>query len=236
MGDHREGKLMWAIVPLKKDLDRAKQRLTNALSVDERGQLMLAMIRDVLTATTGTRGLTGVLLVSRAEIAEELAREFNVELYNEAADADLSESVQAAGGYLMANRGAKGTLILHGDVPLVTASDLDAVLESHDQLTLVPDSDGEGTNCIVSSPPNLIRYRFGFKSFKPHVEAAYDIGITPRIVRNEQIGLDVDTPEDLARVIERIGPSHTRTYLESSGIASRMGQTHNRSTPARSTS
>ena len=82
----------------------------------------------------------------------------------------------------------------------------------------------------------ITRRAFGFKSFKPHVEAAYDIGITPRIVRNERIGLDVDTPEDLIRVIERIGPSKTRTYLESSGIASRLGHPHNSSTPARSTS
>jgi 2-phospho-L-lactate guanylyltransferase len=227
---------MWAIVPLKKELDRAKQRLTDALSVDERAALMVAMIRDVLTATTRARGLSGVLLVSRAEIAEELTREFGIELFVEAADADLSESVQAAAGYLMANRGAVGTMILHGDLPLVTAADLNTVLDGHKRLSLVPDTDGEGTNCIVSTPPNLIRYRFGFKSFKPHVEAAYDIGITPRIVRNERIGLDVDTPEDLVRVIERIGPSKTRTYLESSGIASRLGHPHNRSTPARSTS
>jgi len=227
---------MWAIVPLKKDLDRAKQRLTDALSVDERAALMVAMIRDVLTATTQTPRLSGVLLVSRADIADDLAREFGIELYIEAADADLSESVQAAAGYLMANRGAVGTMILHGDLPLVTAADLSTVLDAHERLTLVPDSDGEGTNCIVSTPPNLIRYRFGFKSFKPHVEAAYDIGITPRIVRNERIGLDVDTPEDLTRVVGQMGPSNTRTYLESSGIASRLGHTHNSSTPARSTS
>ncbi len=73
------------------------------------------------------------------------------------------------------------------------------MLDRHQQFSLVPDSEGDGTNCIVSSPPNLIRYRFDGHSFKPHSEAAFSIGITPRIVRNEAFGIDVDTPRDLLR-------------------------------------
>jgi 2-phospho-L-lactate guanylyltransferase len=110
---------------------------------------------------------------------------------------------------------------------LITAADVATILDQHQQITLVPDSEGDGTNCIVSSPPNLIRYRFDGHSFKPHAEAAYGIGITPRIVRNDAFGIDVDTPRDLLRVLERAGPSRTRTCLETSGIASRLSHPHN---------
>jgi len=219
---------MWAVVPLK-NIRQAKQRLAPLLSPEERSQLMLAMVSDVLRTLQHTTGLAGILLVSRAPEATELARQFNVDLYAEAAGADLSESVQAAGGYLVANRNAQGTVIVPGDVPLITPTDLDAVLLDHQRLTLVPDSIGDGTNCIVSSPPNLIRYRFDGHSFKPHVEAAYGIGITPCIVRNENFGIDVDTPKDLLCVLERAGPSHTRTCLETSGIATRLVHPHNSS-------
>jgi 2-phospho-L-lactate/phosphoenolpyruvate guanylyltransferase len=219
---------VWAVVPLK-NVRRAKQRLASLLTPDERSALMLAMVGDVLHALTQTPDLAGILLVSRAPEAAELARQHGCELYAEAAGADLSESVQAAGGYLMANRNARGTLIVPGDLPLITSVDVASVLDQHQRITLVPDSEGDGTNCVVSSPPNLIRYRFDGHSFKPHAEAAYGIGITPRIVRNEAFGIDVDTPRDLLRVLERAGPSRTRTCLETSGIASRLTQLHNRS-------
>ena len=219
---------MWAVVPLK-NIRQAKQRLAPLLTPHERSQLMLAMISDVLQALKQTSGLAGILLVSRAPEATELAHQFGTELYAEAAGADLSESVQAAGGYLVANKNAAGTLIIPGDVPLVTAADIVSVLADHQRLTLVPDCDGDGTNCIVSSPPNLIRYRFDGHSFKPHAEAAYSIGITPLIVRNEAFGIDVDTPRDLLRVLEHAGPSHTRTCLETNGIATRLARPHNAS-------
>ena len=184
---------MWAVVPLK-NIRQAKQRLAPLLTPGERSDLMLAMVTDVLVTLTQTPGLAGILLVSRAPEAAELARNHACELYAEAEGADLSESVQAAGGYLVANRDAKGTLIVPGDVPLITPADVTSILAEHRRLTLVPDSEGDGTNCIVSSPPNLIRYRFDGHSFGPHTEAAYGIGITPCIVRNQAFGIDVDTP------------------------------------------
>ncbi len=101
----REGNAVWAVVPLK-NIRHAKQRLAPLLTPAERSQLMLAMVSDVLIALTRTRGLAGILLVSRAPEATDLAREHGCELYSEAPGADLSESVQAAGGYLVANRDA----------------------------------------------------------------------------------------------------------------------------------
>lgn len=220
---------MWAVVPLKK-LAGAKQRLGPLLRPAERAGLVLAMLEDVLTALKATSGLAGILLVSRADEATDIARRFGIELFAEAPGADLSESVQAAGGYLIANRAAAGTLIIPGDVPLVTPVDLVALLAGHERLTLVPDSEGDGTNCIVSTPANLIRYRFDGHSYKPHVDAAYGIGITPRIIESVNLGLDVDTPADLAELARVVPPSFTRTFIEVSGIASRLTHPHNAST------
>jgi hypothetical protein len=64
------------------------------------------------------------------------------------------------------------------------------------------------------------------------VEAAYSIGITPCIVRNEAFGIDVDMPRDLHRVLERLPrtrESFTRECLQSTGIATRLAQPHNSS-------
>ena len=220
---------MWAVVPLK-ELVGAKQRLGPLLKPHERAGLVLAMLEDVLAALEATPGLDGILLVSRAAEASALARKHGIECFAEAAGADLSESVQAAGGFLVAHHNATGTLIVPADVPLATAADFAELLAQHERLTLVPDGEGDGTNCIISTPPNLIRYRFDGHSFKPHVEAAFGIGIEPQIVERARLALDVDTPDDL-RELARIAPvSHTRTYIERSGIATRLMHPHNAST------
>jgi 2-phospho-L-lactate guanylyltransferase len=221
---------VWAVVPLK-SLASAKQRLGPWLRPGERSALVLAMLEDVLEALAATPGLSGVLLVSRAPEAKAVAARRGIELFAEAPGADLSESVQAAGGYLVANRDARGTLIVPADVPLATAAEFAAVLAVHDRLTLVPDREGDGTNCIVSTPPNLIRYRFDGHSFRPHLEAAYAIGITPRVVERAALGLDIDSPADVARLLAdpATGGAHTRMYLERSGIATRDRHPHNAS-------
>lgn len=217
---------MWAVVPLKQ-FNRAKQRLAAVLTRLEREQLAQVMVEDVLTALRQVSELAGILLVSREPTATTIAQRFGTQLFAEPAGADLSEAVQAAGGYLMANHDAEGTLILPADIPLAQPADIRNVLSQHEHLTLVPDAAGDGTNCIVSSPPNLIRYQFDGMSFKPHLDAAYGIGITPQIIRNSNLGLDIDTPADLEALLESSGTNRTRTYLEASGLASRIRHPHN---------
>jgi 2-phospho-L-lactate/phosphoenolpyruvate guanylyltransferase len=218
---------MYAVVPLK-EFAHAKQRLSGILNAAERQGLMRAMVSDVLSALTRTAGLDGILLVSREPQAIDVARAFGVELYVEPPRADLSEAVQAAGGFLMARHRATGTVIVPADVPLAASQDFECVLALHRELTLVPDSDGDGTNCIVSSPPNLIRYQFDGHSFRPHLDAAYAIGLTPGICRLPNLGLDIDTVADLARLlaITRVpgrAPA-TTLFIAQTGIASRVGQ------------
>jgi 2-phospho-L-lactate/phosphoenolpyruvate guanylyltransferase len=218
---------MYAVVPLK-EFAHAKQRLSGILDAGERQGLMRAMVSDVLSALMRTPGLTGILLVSREPQAAEIAHEFGIELYVEPPRADLSEAVQAAGGFLVARHRAAGTMIVPADVPLAAAEDFECVLALHRELTLVPDSDGDGTNCIVSSPPNLIRYQFDGHSFRPHLDAAYAIGLTPGICRLPHLGLDIDTAADLARLLgmARVpgrAPA-TTLFLEQTGIARRVRQ------------
>jgi 2-phospho-L-lactate/phosphoenolpyruvate guanylyltransferase len=221
---------MRAVVPLK-EFARAKQRLAGVLCAGERHGLMRAMVTDVLAALRATPGLGGILLVSREPAARQLADEFGTELYAESARSDLSEAVQAAGGYLMANHRASGTMIVPADVPLATAADFAVVMANHRQLTLVPDNEGDGTNCIVSTPPNLIRYQFDGHSFRPHLDAAYAIGLTPRICRLANLGLDIDTPNDLMRFLQlqrATGPvTATARFLDDCGIAMRLTEPHN---------
>ncbi len=212
---------MWAIVPVK-TFDRAKQRLSNVLSEQERRSLMLAMARDVLTCLSKCTRLTGILIVSRAPEADALAQSFATERFAESPDANLAEALTQATQHLIAHFDAQGVAIVPADVPGIYAEEFDDILATHTAVTVMPDADNIGTNGLVCTPPLCMPYIFDGKSFKPHVDAAFTAGITPKIVPGTRFSLDIDTPADLLRVLEEQPNSQTATYLEKSGIAKRV--------------
>ncbi|MAG00417.1 MAG: 2-phospho-L-lactate guanylyltransferase [Pseudomonadales bacterium] len=212
---------MWAIVPIK-SFEFAKKRLANLLSPDERRLLMLAMARDVLTALSRSQRLSGVLIVSRAPEADALAQSFGTERFAEAPDADLPSALTQAAEYLAERLNAKGVFIVPADVPLIRASEIDAVLDEHEIVTIIPDDEHIGTNGLLTSPPDAIAFIFDGKSFRPHVDAAYRAGITPLIKPCTGFAVDIDLPADL-EILLREGPgTQTSTYLERAGIAERL--------------
>ena len=214
---------VWALLPFK-GAEGAKRRLAPVLTASEREGLVLAMVRDVLEALTASASLAGVLVVSRDPIAQVLAREFDAEVYADNAT-DLSGAVREASRFVESQRSASGTLFVPGDVPLIRAGDVDAVLAHHDRVTLVPDAYDVGTNAAASSPPNAFEYLFDGKSFKPHIASARRAGIEARIVRRTAFGLDVDTIAELIEVAARSAGTRTGTFLAASGVGDKLGCT-----------
>lgn len=214
---------MWAVVPVK-DMAEAKARLAPALSSVERRELFRAMLEDVLRALSRARGLTGVALVTRDGEARELARRFDFRVVGEAENRGHRAAVAAAAEQLAAEE-VEGIIQVPGDVPLVTAAEIERVLAVHapaPAVTLVPSDDGQGSNCLAVSPPDAIPFLFGDVSFGPHQQAARQRGIVPAILRLPGLGLDIDTAEDLARLIARPGTTRAQRYVRESGLAGRL--------------
>jgi 2-phospho-L-lactate guanylyltransferase len=112
-----------------------------------------------------------------------------------------------------------------GDLPLLSACDIDALIEAHGDapaVTIAPSRDKLGSNGVACSPPNLLPLRFGDDSFFPHLKRAQDLGIEPRVIEREGLALDVDTPDDLITFLA--SPSTTRAYryLIESGVVDRI--------------
>ena len=213
---------IWAMVPFKGP-DGAKERLGAYLSPGERRDLTLAMVRDVLDALTRA-SLQGVLIVSRSPAAAVLAREFGTEVYADTAN-DLTGAVTEAGAFI-ADR-ADGTMIVHGDLPLLTNDEVNEAIREHRDITLLPDSHEIGTNCIIATPPNAMTYQFDGRSFKPHTALARAAGFEPRIVRLPGFALDIDTIDGLRSFAALESDTRSGRYLLETGVASRLAANHN---------
>ena len=100
-------------------------------------------------------------------------------------------------------RGASSLAVIPGDIPLLTAADVDCVMHHGMQynVVIVPSWDSRGTNAILLRPPDALQLRFGSWSFFPHVKQAKRKGLSYKVVRLPRIALDVDTPEDLGRLL-----------------------------------
>ncbi len=98
---------------------------------------------------------------------------------------------------VLAAEGQGGLLTVPGDIPRVTAAEIDAVVAScraAPSFTIVPAHDELGSNAVLCAPPLAVPLRFGDDSYFPHLMAARRQGIEPVIVRLPGIGLDMDHP------------------------------------------
>ena len=211
---------MWAVVPVK-DIGKAKQRLGSVLGVEERRNLFLVMVEDVLAALAKVSLLDGVMIVTGDPEVQRLATQFKARLLEESKNQGHTSAVAYAARVLK-QEGVDGMLQIPGDIPLVQAGEVEEVLRAHSpapSITIVPSHDKMGSNCVLCSPPDVIPLRFGENSFYHHLQSARKHGLCPQVMTSPGIGLDIDTPEDLRLLIQKVIPNRTGHFLQKSGIA-----------------
>ena len=189
---------VWAIIPVK-ETHGAKQRLAPVLSAPMRQKLALAMLEDVLGAVVAVKGLGGVILVTVDPQATALARSYGAQIIADGAHDGHTGAVTAGARHLML-RGLNTMLTIPGDLPLVTAVEIEQLIATHGPapaFTIVPAHDDQGSNAILMSPPDAVSLRFGEDSFFPHLAAARASGIEPCVMRLAGIAFDIDNPQDL---------------------------------------
>lgn len=193
------------LIPVK-SLANAKQRLAPALEQEERAALATAMLKDVFEAVASWARRPQVAVVTGDAEARSLARQCGFEILDDPEEAGESAAVERATRALEA-QGAESVLVIPGDIPLVTASELETIYAAAPLggTVLVPSQDGRGTNAALRKPASLFPLRFGNDSFLPHRRAAEATGRPLMVLSLPGIALDVDTPQDLAALISAPG-------------------------------
>jgi 2-phospho-L-lactate guanylyltransferase len=205
-----------AILPVK-SFGRAKQRLTGGFP--NRRELAAAMVADVLHALAQVPELDEVIVVT----AQAGAADYGVTVVHDPVEA--GQSAAALRGIDAAlERGAERVLLVPGDCPALDPREVSALLEHGEGVVIVPDRHGRGTNALLLAPPDVMEPSFGEGSFARHAARARAAGAALKVAEVRSLGLDVDTPDDLAALRRALaarpgGAARTRALLEEAAVA-----------------
>lgn len=185
---------MFLVIPAK-PFNQSKTRLSSTLSLSQR----VGLSRHFLLRTIGLACQVGqTVVISRDRAVRQLAKQAGAWALVESGT-KLNEALRQASNWVVA-RGDQAILILPGDLPLLTLSDLSEIIKLGRQTpaaVIAPCHRLDGTNALLLRPPGLIKLAFGPGSFEKHRQAVRGIGLEPVVYHSPTVALDLDLPEDL---------------------------------------
>jgi 2-phospho-L-lactate guanylyltransferase len=208
-----------AVLPIK-TFSRAKHRLSAAVEPPRRRELAEAMVGDVLGALAEVGPLDELVVVTAEPHAARAAGEAGATVVHDPEEA--GQSAAALRGIEAAlERGAERVLLVPGDCPTLDPGEVSTLLRNAGEpphVTVVPDRHGSGTNALVLAPPGVMAPAFGPGSRDRHTDAARAAGARLAVSALPSLGLDVDTPDDLAALRDALaarsgGAPRTRSVL-----------------------
>jgi 2-phospho-L-lactate guanylyltransferase len=205
---------IYAIIPVSR-FSNAKTRLSPFLNLDERENILKAMLKDVTNALKGNVNKT--IIISADEDVLDFAKRLGVIAIVENENLDLNLALKQA------MRWAKGktskVIITPSDVPLIAKSKIKSLINNamDKDFTIVP-SKGGGTNALLIEPLS-IDMKFGEYSYEKHIKEAENNNLSIEIYDSFFMSLDVNTTEDLGEIMLHGEGTETQKYLKSLKIS-----------------
>lgn len=204
---------MYAIIPVSK-FSNAKTRLSPFLKLEEREQLLKAMLKDVTKTLKDV--VDEVVIISADKDVLEYANKLEVLTLVENEGLNLNTAIEQAMDWC--RHKTKKVYIVPSDIPLISKTNIDALVESAKLIDfIIVPSKGGGTNGLMIKPQS-IDMKFGEFSFKNHVKEANKNKFEPVIYDSFYMSLDVNTTEDLGEIMIHGSGSETQRYLKSLNI------------------
>ena len=187
-----------AAVPARQAIS-PKSRLASVLAPQTRRRLSLEMAAKVMDAIVEAEAQPLALAADQVVMDWAAAHGWEAIL-----DQKPSLNQAAAGAVSVAGRLKMGWMIVHADLPLLSAADLRVAIETvrSGGWVLAPSSDG-GTSLIGGPVDSGFGFAYGKGSFHRHLSALRRR--SPRILFRPGLALDLDRPSDL-----RAALSHPR--------------------------
>lgn len=189
-----------AVIPVKR-LGFALRRLSRVLAPDDRRDLQIAMLEDVLAACRDAERLDGIVVVTEDLDAAMLAQDSGAAAVPDHSPPRGMNAAVEIGLETVDEHHADAALILVSDLALASGTAIDAVIEAAPRgrgAVLVPSRDGTGTNAFLLEPPKALTPQLGRDSRAKHNALARERELPLVELAVPELGLDIDTASDLA--------------------------------------
>lgn len=181
------------------------------LSPESRTALAKAMLTDVLKSLHGVEGLSCVCVVSPDEEAKRVAVSCGAQVLDDPEEGGQSQAGAIGIDYAQTTHHDR-VLLAPADTPLLDSEQVSALLAEDTkipQAVIVPDRHHSGTNGLLLAPPDALSPSFGPDSLRRHTSIAAESGADAQVRALSSLALDIDTPDDLARLVYELGLSET---------------------------
>jgi len=203
----------WVVVVPVKELRLAKTRLIT-LPADSRGQLALAVARDVVAAALAVAA--AVFVVTNDVLAAHTLAADGAQVVADAADSGLNPALEDGARIACGWHPRSAIAALSSDLPTLAPAELAAALTAASAAprSFVADHHGSGTTLLTAAPGVPLAPQFGTASRQRHLTSgAVELSGDWPGLRH-----DLDTPADLefvaggpvglhtAQALRRLGP------------------------------
>lgn len=176
------------LIPIK-SFDLAKGRLSEAIEPAQRAALAEHMAATVIAAAQPL----SVWVVCGDHTVADFARANGAQVIWRA-PRGLNGAIEDGTEHLR-SRGFDRAIIAHADLPLAT--DLSFLDVAGDGVIIVPDRRNDGSNVLSIPLGRGFTFHYGPGSAAAHRAEAARVGLPFDTIADEQLGWDVDVPEDL---------------------------------------
>ncbi len=154
------------------------------------------MLRNVIAAALGLR--VAIVAPENADDVRRFALINGARFLAEPEEGGGLNSAARSGMSQLAGRGYDRVIVIHSDLPHIR--DITWLADS-DDVIIVPDRTGQGTNAISLPADCDFHFSFGPGSFDRHLGEGRRLGFDPKVVVDpDGVSADIDEPEDALRL------------------------------------
>ena len=162
------------------------------------------MLQEVLKTISNCNLVSKIVIVSKDETALKIGRPFNaLEIFDD--ESGVNNAINLADEYL-SDKNFDCSVIFPQDIPIMTSSDIDALLgfiRSINSVIIVPSRQFNGTNALVRYPVGLMQTRYDMGSYTHQMDAASTKTKNISIALIRRMMLDIDDESDLAFMLKQ---------------------------------
>ncbi len=176
-------------IPIK-SLDNPMSRLSETISIFERKELQLNLIRN--TVNSFKNKLVDVFLISNDLDIAKLANEIEIGIFNSKSNGlnnEVSEFIELANKY-------SSWAICHADLPYLNKYNISVFLQEIAINQIVISKSSDNGTPLIGGNVFFKNFKYGKNSFKKHVLELEKLNLNYKQVFNKELYFELDTEDD----------------------------------------